>query len=125
MHSGLGVILQASCTKCHKLFHIRTSPRVQTEKGKKWSVNIGAVLGEMTTGGGLSQLNTMLAMMDVPGMHRKMFTEMEEFIGSEMMEQLSDSMRQAADEEKENAISSGRFHQGVPSITVVVDGGWS
>ena len=125
MHSGLAVILQASCTKCHKLFHIRTSPRVQTEKGKKLSVNIGAVLGEMTTGGGLSQLNTTLAMMDVPGMHRKMFTEMEEFIGSEMMEQLSDSMRHAAEEEKENAILSERFHQGVPSITVVVDGGWS
>ena len=106
MHSGLAVILQASCTKCQKHFSIRTSPRVQTQSGKKWSVNIGAVLGEMATGGGLAQLNTTLAMMDVPGMHRKMYTEMEEFIGSEMTKQLSDSMRKAAEEEKEHAISA-------------------
>lgn len=52
MHSGLAVILQASCSKCHKIFSIWTSPRVQTAEGKKWSVNIGAVLGEMSTSGG-------------------------------------------------------------------------
>ena len=63
-------------------------------------------------------------MMDYPGIHRKMLTEMEEFIGSEKTKQLSDSMRKAT-EVKEHAISSLNLHQGVPAITVVVDGGWS
>lgn len=94
MHS---VILQASCSKCHKIFSIRTSPRIQTAEGKTWSANIGAVLGEMLTGGGLAQLNTTLAMMDVPGMHRRMFTEIEEFIGSEMTKQLAESIREGKD----------------------------
>jgi hypothetical protein len=51
----------------------------------------------MSTGGGLAQLNTTLAMMDVPGMHRRMFTEIEEFIGSEMTKQLAESIREGKD----------------------------
>jgi hypothetical protein len=34
MHSGLAVILQASCSKCHKIFSFWTSPCVQTVEGK-------------------------------------------------------------------------------------------
>ena len=79
----------------------------------------------MSTGGGLAQFNTTLAMMDVPGMHRRMFTEIEEFIGSEMTKQLAESIREAAEEEKMHAISTGCIHHGIPAITVVVDSGWS
>jgi hypothetical protein len=81
----------------------------------------------MSTGGGLAQLNTTLAMMDVPGMHRRMFTEIEDFIGSEIIitKQLAESMRETADEEKMHTISTGCIHHGIPAITVVVDGEWS
>lgn len=58
-------------------------------------------------------------------MHRRMFTEIKEFIGSEMTKQLAESMREAAEEEKMHAISTGCIHHGIPAITVVVDGGWS
>ena len=34
-------------------------------------------------------------------------------------------MKEAAGEEKRNAIERGSFHEGVPAIAVIVDGGWS
>ena len=36
-----------------------------------------------------------------------------------------DSMQQAGTEEKAIAISIERYHQGIPAITVIIDGGWS
>ena len=125
MHSGLAVIMQASCVKCGHVFSIRTSPRTETSNGKQWTVNLGAVLGEMSTGGGLTRLNSTLALMEVPGMNKRMYSETEEFLGKEMRQHLARSMQQVAEEEKQHAISINSFHQGVPSITVVVDGGWS
>ena len=125
MHSGLAVILQASCIKCGHIFSIKTSPRAQTSNGKQWAVNLGAVLGELSTGGGLTRLNSTLALVDVPGMHKRMYSDIEEFLGKEMRIHLTQSMQQVAEEEKQHAIETNSFHQGIPSITVVVDGGWS
>jgi len=34
-------------------------------------------------------------------------------------------LEEAAAEEKQLAIARGDFHQGVPAITVICDGGWS
>ena len=123
MHSGLAVILQASCVKCGHVFSIRT--RTETSSGKQWTVNLGAVLGEMSTGGGLTRFNSTLALMEVPGMHKRMYSDTEEFLGKEMRQHLARSMQEVAEEEKQHAIDTDSFHQGVPSITVVVDGGWS
>ena len=36
MHSGLAVVFRAVCRKCSKVFSICSSPRVVTQKGKKW-----------------------------------------------------------------------------------------
>ena len=36
-----------------------------------------------------------------------------------------ESMQQAGAEEKAIAISNERYHQGMPAITVIIDGGWS
>lgn len=96
-----------------------------TQKGKKWSVSLGAVLGQMTTGGGLNRLNATLALLDVPGMYKQMFAATEALIGMEMMKQLATSMQKVATEEREHATSMNSYHQGIPAITVVVDGGWS
>ena len=38
---------------------------------------------------------------------------------------LDESMKCAAEEEKSLAISKGSYHNGIPTITVVVDAGWS
>ena len=42
-----------------------------------------------------------------------------------MQQHLVCFMQEVAKEEKQHAIATNSFHQGVPSITVVVDGSWS
>ena len=49
----------------------------------------------------------------------------EKRIGQWWWDLFEESMKQAGDEEKAIAITNGRYHQGVPAITVIIDGGWS
>ena len=44
-------------------------------------------------------------------------------LGRSWRELLEESMKEAAEEEKRNAIERGSFHEGVPAIAVIVDGG--
>ena len=125
MHSVLAVIFSATCTKCTACFSISSSHQVKTSKGKRWAVNLGAVLGHMSTGGGQQRLNTTLAYMNVPGMLKKMFSATESLLGEEMKQQLFAAITEAGNEEREHTISIESFHQGIPAITVVADGGWS
>ena len=67
----------------------------------------------------------MLATMEVPGMNKRLYSHTEEFLGKEMQQHLACSMQQVAEEEKQHAIATNSFYQGVPSITVIVDGNWS
>ena len=87
-------------------------------------VNLGAVLGEMSTSGGLAQLNSTLALTDAPGMQKRMYTDTEEFLRKEMYTHLTQSMQKVAEKEKTHIITTNSFHQGIPSITMVVDGNW-
>jgi len=47
----------------------------------------------------------------------------EKRIGERWWKLLRESMKAAGQEAI--AISKGRYHQGVPAITIIVDGGWS
>ena len=52
-----------------------------------------------------------------------MFKAIEEFLGEAMGRQLLQSMAEAGQEERNQAIANNHFHQGVPYISVVADGG--
>lgn len=125
MHSGLAVVLSAVCSKCKQLFTINTSKRLTMNKSKKWAINVAAVLGQMSTGGGLARLNNALAMMDVPSMSKRLYTATERYLGDEMKQQLVAAMAETAKEEKEHAIANNMLHQDIPAVKVIVDGGWS
>jgi hypothetical protein len=99
MHSGLAIVFRTICSKCNQIFSISTLPRVTTQNGKQWSVNLGAVLAQMATGGGLTRLNTTLARLDVPGMQRGMFSATELLLGKEMAVLLATSTETVAVEE--------------------------
>ena len=51
--------------------------------------------------------------------------ETERDIGGWWRDQLERSMKEAGEEERQLAIERGDYHQGVPAITVILDGGWS
>ena len=126
MHSGLAVILSAKCAKSEQIITIDTSNRLTLKNNtKKWSINVAAVLSQMSTGGGLARLNNTLTTLDIPGMRKDMYTSMERYLGEEMKKQLLEAMAETARIEREHAVAKNKLHQGIPAIKVIVDGGWS
>lgn len=124
--AGLACIIQAKCNKCLSTFSFPTSSRVVNDKKKKiWTVNLGAVLGQMATGGGASHLQQVMASIGTPSMSKTTFTATERFVTEEIKSLLAKSMVAAGKEEKEFAIKNNSYFQDVPAITVIGDGGWS
>ena len=78
----------------------------------------------MVTGGGHSPLEETLSVLRVPVMSKKSFINSERDIGCWWKEKLDKSMKEAGEEEKRLAEERGSFHDGVPAISVIVDGGW-
>ena len=83
---------------------------------------MGAVWGQMATGGGQRSLNEFMASINVPGMSKPTFNRIETQIGMQWKKILSDEMISAGVEEKKLAIERNDCFQGVPAITV---SGWS
>ena len=79
----------------------------------------------MATGGGHAPLTESMAILGIPSLTKKSFMSIEKRIGQWWWALLEDSMKEADAAEKAIAISNSRYHQGVPAITVIVDGGWS
>ena len=79
----------------------------------------------MSTGGGHAQLQETMSVFGVPVMTKKSFIRTEKDRGEWWRMRLNESMIEAGKEEKRLAEERGDYHNGVPAITVVVDGGWS
>ena len=93
--------------------------------GKQWETNLAAVWGQMATEGGHKPFSEMMAVLGVPTMTKKSFMTTEKRIGDWWRDLFEQSMISAGKEEKEKAIANNSYHQGVPAVTVIVDGGWS
>ena len=74
---------------------------------------------------GHAPLKESVAVLGIPSMSKKSFMSIEKQIGEWWWSLLEDSMKESGAAEKCIAISNGRYHQEVPAITVIVDGGWS
>ena len=75
----------------------------------------------MCTGGGHSKLEET-SIVGVPVMTKKSFIDTERDIGEMWKQALQQSMLEAGRREREIAIQKGHFHEGVPTITVIVAG---
>jgi len=51
--------------------------------------------------------------------------DIERLLGSAFEEYLNELMLEAGRERREFVVQNNRYHEGIPAITVVVDGGWS
>ena len=85
---------------------------------------MAAVWGQMTVGGGFNSLQESISVMGVPVMTKRSFVETERVIGKWWWAALEESMLAAGKKEKQLAIENKQYHQGIPAITVIVDGGW-
>ncbi len=79
----------------------------------------------MSTGGGHSALEEIMSIMGVPVMTKNSFIDTERAIGEMWKQELLQSMAEAGREERQLVMERGEYHEGVPAIAVVVDGGWS
>ncbi len=123
---GLASILTWQCSKCPHKIALETSPKVKgPSKYSRWECNLAAVWGQMTTGGGHSHLEESMGVFGIPVMTKAAFISTERAIGEWWKEKLMESMLEAGREKKRLAEESGSFHEGVPAIAVIVDGGWS
>ncbi len=66
-----------------------------------------------------------MSVMGVPVMTKSSFVNTEKAIGEVWKQELLKSMADTGAEEKWLAIERGEYHEGIPAITVIVDGGWS
>ena len=60
---GLATVLHVCCTASHSLFKINSCERIAERGRRKWAVNLGAIWGQLVTGGGAAHLAEMLAWM--------------------------------------------------------------
>ena len=119
---GLASKLVFQCCKCTKKFRLESSTKVTVGKSSHYAVNVGAVLGQISTGGGSAHLNEQMANVGVPALSKKTFTRIERELGKEMEEEVTCELLKAGDEERALATE---YSDGVPAISVVVDAGWS
>ena len=63
--------------------------------------------------------------LNIPVMTLRSLVHAEQMIGKWWWKLLEESMISAGKEEKQIAINKGQYHNNVPAITVIVDGGWS
>ena len=102
-----------------------TLPKVNVIGSKIYSVNVGAVLGQISTGGGASQLEEQMSAINSPSMRSQTFVNIERISGGVFDNDVTEEVLEAGKEEKRIAIENGQFHHSIPAVTVVVDAGWS
>ena len=122
---GLASVLVSQCQKCHSIFRCYTSTKLTHSNNTHYTTNVQAVLGQIATGGGAEHLEEQLACVQVPALTKVSFILLERTLGRVFEQVVEDNLLTAGKEERSLAIAQGTFHDGVPAITVVVDGGWS
>ncbi len=122
---GMASILHSTCQGCGQVFSFCSSPKVKGKGKERFEVNLRAVWAQMSTGGGCSRLNETAATLGMPGLQQCTFSDLENQIGDWWGEVLKAEMLEAGMEERRLAEQRNEYHEGIPAITVIIDGGWS
>lgn len=121
---GLGLIshIEFKCNACD----IEIVKATEDPNFKQSVINTGAVWGTLATGGTFGHLEELLNCMNVPCLNKYTYSIKEKSLQKLWHEELATEMAKAGKEEYDEAIRKGDIDKdGVPFITVYVDGGWS
>ena len=113
------------CCKCNMILRMHTSKVVTLEQKSYYESNLGAVLGQIATGGGGNHLQEQLSSMNIPPLSPQKFIQFEKDLGIAFESLVTQELLAAGQEEYKHAIATNTTFEGVPACTVVVDGGWS
>ena len=122
---GFSSLLVSKCNKCNTLIKFYTSELLPVADKHHCAANIGAVLGQVATGGGSAHLREQMACINVPSLSQPRFLAVERAIGTVFEKEVTEGILAAGKKEREIAIANNSTCDGVPSCTVIVDGGWS
>lgn len=122
--NGLHSKLIFGCSNCGKEFSVLTNESEKTTE--TLSVNSTAVLASNMIGIGYSQLEQFTSILNIPTMCADRFKSLNDDIGSLWEMTAEQSMKEAAEEERQAAIERGDIDEedGIPFISVVTDGCW-
>lgn len=116
-HNGFQSNLMFKCSMCDKTWKHSTE---STDK-----VNTSFVWGTVTAGSYYTQAAHITSLMDIPTMSAVTFRRTENKLGKVWREHLTEEIKKAGEEERSIALEKGQVSSdGVPFITVYVDGGW-
>lgn len=119
---GLQSTFFLKCNMCNMKFKLQTSDNSATAN---MDVNRGAVTGAIMIGIGNSNLNELLASVDLPTLTQHHYSKCHDEVAAWWETAAQNSMQEAAKEESAEAIASGDVKDGIPVLTVVADGCWS
>ncbi|KAJ8673527.1 hypothetical protein QAD02_005437 [Eretmocerus hayati] len=117
---GLNTRIKFVCRECG--YHACLN--VTNQDSGNMPLNMGAAVGSVYAGIGYSELRQVLAALDVPCMSDRTYRNQRLRLMQFMLEASEESMKLAIEEEKRLAILNGDVINGIPFITVIVDGSW-
>ena len=119
---GLISDLKLKCQMCNHIQVISTDG----EKDDEMNCNAAAVAGITKIGCGYSNMEEFLSTLNVPPMSGNTFMKEQNYISEAWERTALKEMEIAAKEEKKLAIQRGDVDaEGIPFITVIVDGTWA
>ncbi|KAJ8726738.1 hypothetical protein PYW08_015135 [Mythimna loreyi] len=120
--TGLNSIFYLKCQMCGANFELKSSK----DPINKMDVNEEVVAGIMTTGAGVTQLNTVLCHINIPPMSVRLYQSKHDIICRWWNKTAQHCMAEAGKEEKNHALSIGSVNErGIPMIPVSGDACWS
>ena len=104
-HYGLASAMVCQCLKCNLFFRFTTSTNVISyDSSDHYSGNIGAVLGQIATGGGANHLMEQFACVQVPSLSYRSFIQMECSLGTAFEAMVGENLLIAGQKEKQLAM---------------------
>ena len=109
-HQGLASTLVSQCLKCKQLLRCHTSKMVVCNEENHYATNVGAVLAQIATGGGASQLEEQLSYVTVAALSKKSFMHLECSLGTLFEATVSQQLLSAGKQERQLAVLNGCYH---------------
>lgn len=112
--------------KCNMCNYTATLWTEELNDNKNMNINSAAVAGIVKIGGGFSNLEEFLSTLNIPPMSVNTFIQQNDKISDAWESTALKEMEIAANEEKNLAIERGDVDlDGIPLLTVIVDGSWA
>ena len=106
---GLASLMVCQCSKYSMLFRFTTSEVTSYSTTNHYTVNIGATLGQIATGGRADHLKEQLACIQVPFLSTPSFINLECTMGAKFEATVSTQLLTAGQMERQLAIAQGNY----------------